>query len=304
VVRVFETFQAVGSWSVTVFVVASMLNVGLTQSPSRLLDRLNNRAFLVRMLVINFIVVPALMIAATDVITLEPVYATGLLIFSLAAGAPFLIKLAQTSEADIAMGATALLVLMVATVVVLPIALPLVIEGLSVDTGTVVLSLLKQMILPLIVGMLARRLTEAFAAAVQPWIARISNIALYVLIGAIVIGYLPSMTDPELWKAIAVGLVVLLLALFLGWMMGDGHDHLQDVGGLGTAQRGTAAALIVAQDNFEDPRVLVVITLLNTFGVLMLIVAAKVMSSSPTLPSLVPFVTDPPDRRPEKEVKA
>lgn len=35
-----------------------------------------------------------------------------------------------------------------------------------------------------------------------------------------------------------------LLALFLAWTMGDGHDHLQDVGGLGTAQRGTAAALI------------------------------------------------------------
>ena len=110
------------------------------------------------------------------------------------------------------------------------------------------------------------------------------------------------MTDPELWKAVAVGIVVLALALFLGWMMGDGHDHLQDVGGLGTAQRGTAAALIVAQASFDDPRVLVVITLLNTFGVVLLIAAAKVMNDENDFSVLIPAaVADPLDRRSERQ---
>ncbi|CCH88438.1 sodium symporter [Modestobacter italicus] len=298
----FEAFQTIGSWGVTVFVVTSMLNVGLTQKPSRLLDHLGNRAFLVRMLVINLVVVPALMIAATSVVALEPVYAAGLLLFSLAAGAPFLIKLASTSENDIALAATVLLVLMVATVVVLPVALPLVIEGLSVDTGTVVGSLLRQMILPLAIGMVALQFAEDVVAVAQPWVARISNVALYVLIVAIIIGYLPSMTDPDLWKAIAVGTVVLLLALFLGYMMGDGHDHLQDVGGLATAQRGTAAAMIVAQANFSDARVLVVITLVNTLGIVLLIAAAKVMSSDNGFSVLTPTAAaDPPHRRPERQ---
>ena len=76
----FEAFQTTGSWGVIVFVVTSMLNVGLTQKPSRLLEHLGNRAFLVRMLVINLIVVPALLIAAADVVPLEPVYAAGLLL--------------------------------------------------------------------------------------------------------------------------------------------------------------------------------------------------------------------------------
>lgn len=297
----FEFFQTVGSWGVSVFVVTSMLNVGLTQKPSRLLEHLGNRAFLVRMVLINLVVVPALMIAATTVVPLEPVYAAGLLLFSLAAGAPFLIKLASTSESDIALAATVLLVLMVATVAVLPIALPRIIEGLTVDTGAVVGALLLQMILPLVVGMVALQVAEGLVATVQPWIARISNIALYVLIVAIIVGYLPSMADLELWKAIAVGMVVLLLALFLGWMMGDGHDHLQDVGGLATAQRGTAAALIVAQTNFDDPRVLVVITLVNTLGVVLLIAAAKVMSRENGFSALVPASADPPHRRRQEQ---
>lgn len=200
-----------------------------------------------------------------------------------------------------ALAATVLLVLMVATVVVLPVALPLVIEGLTVDTGAVVGSLLRQMILPLVVGMVALQFAESLVAVVQPWIAKISNVALYVLIVAIIIGYLPSMADPELWKAIAVGMVVLLLALFLGWMMGDGHANLQDVAALGTAQRGTAAALIVAQTNFDDPRVLVVITLVNTLGVVLLIAAAKVMSSKNRFSALEPVVADTPRRRPERQ---
>jgi bile acid:Na+ symporter, BASS family len=299
---VFDAFRTIGSWGVTVFVVAAMLNEGLTQKPSRLLEHLGNRGFLLRMLVLNFVVVPALMIAATDVVPLEPVYAAGLLIFSLAAGAPFLIKLADISDADMSLAATVLLVLMVATVVVLPVALPLVIEGLTVDTGAIVGSLLLQMILPLVVGMIARQLAENLVAAVQPLVARISTIALYVLIIAIIVGYLPSMTDPELWTAVAIGIVVLALALFLGWMMGDGNAHLQDVGGLGTAQRGTAAALIVAQTNFDDPRVLVVITLLTTLGIVLLIAAAKVMNDENDFSVLIPAaVADPPPRRSERQ---
>ncbi|MDQ3899381.1 MAG: bile acid:sodium symporter [Actinomycetota bacterium] len=298
---VFEFFQTLGSWGVTVFVVTSMLNVGLTQKPSRLLAHLSNRAFLLRMLLLNLVVVPALMIAAKEIVELEPIYAAGLLLFSLASGAPFLIKLTRISDSDIALAASVLLVLMVATVFVLPVMLPRVLEGLTVNTWAVVEELLRQMFLPLAGGMLALQFAEGLVAVVQPWVARISSIALYVLVVAIVIGYLPSMTDPELWKAIGVGMVVLLLALFLGWTMGDGHDHLQDVGGLSTAQRGTAAALIVAQDNFEDPRVLVVITLVNIFGVVMLIAAAKLMSKENSFDFLRPVAADPPHRHREKE---
>ena len=163
----FEALQTIGSSSVTVYVVSARLNEGLTQKPSPLLEHLGNRGFLLRMLVLNFVFAPA-PIAATEVVSLQPVYAAGLVLFSLAAGAPFLIKRADISDADMALAATVLPVLMVATVVVLPVALPLVIEGLSVGTGAIVGSLLLQMILPLAVGMVARQLAEGFVAPFNP----------------------------------------------------------------------------------------------------------------------------------------
>ena len=290
----YEFFQTVGSWAVAVFVLTSMLNVGLTQKPGRRLEHLNNRAFLLRMILVNFVVVPALMIAAVAVIDLEPVYAAGLLLFSLSAGAPFLIKLTSLSRSDIALAATVLLVLMVGTVVVLPLALPQVLEGMTVAAWDIAQPLLAQMILTLVIGMVLLQVAERVVAVIQPWVAAISNIALYVLIVAILLGYLPAMREAALWKAIGVGMAVLLLALFLGWTMGDGHGHLQEVGGLGSAQRNTAAALIVAQQSFDEPRVLMVIILLNTLGVVMLIGAAKLMSRENSFAVLIPVAADVP----------
>lgn len=295
---VYEVFQTIGSWGVLVFVISSMLNVGLTQKPAKLVRHLHNRAFLLRMLLLNFIVVPALMISLTQILPLEPIYAAGLVIFSLAAGAPFLIKLTSVSQSDIALGATVLLVLMITSVVVMPAVLPLVLEGVTVDVWAIVEALVVQMLLPLVAGMVLLQVAEPFVSVIQPWVARLSNIALYVMVIAIVLGYLPSMADIELWKALGAGMLVLLLALFLGWTMGDGHGHLMEVGGLGTAQRNTAASLIVAQGSFDDPRVLVVIVLLNTFGVIMLIAAAKLMSKDNRFDFLLPVAADVPQRSP------
>lgn len=293
---VYEVFQTIGAWGVTVFVVTSLLNVGLTHKPGRLVQHLSNRAFLLRMLLLNFIVVPALMISLTQIVPLEPIYIAGLVLFSMAAGAPFLIKLTSVSRADVALAATVLLMLMVTTVLVLPWLLPLVLEGVTVDTWAIIEALLLQMVLPMVVGMVLLHFAESFVSFVQPWVARLSNIALYLMVLAIVIGYLPSMADPELWKALAAGMLVLLLSLFLGWTMGDGHGHLMEVGGLSTAQRNTAAALVVAQSSFDDPRVLVIIILLNTFGVLMLIAAAKLMSRENRFDFLLPVAADVPQR--------
>lgn len=291
----YEFFQTLGSWAVTAFVLSSMLNEGMTQKPTLLWYHLSkNHAFLRRMLLLNFVVVPALMIAAVRVFSLDPVYEIGLLLFGLCAGAAFLIKLADISDSDMALAATVLLVLMVGNVIFLPIMLPIVLEGVAVDIWLVTQNLLTQMILPLAIGMLLMQFFERFVAVVQPWVARFSNISLYVLIVAIVIGYLPELADPEVWKAILAGTIVLLLSLFLGWAMGDGRGKLQDVGALGTAQRGTAPAMIIAQGNFDDPGVLMIITLVNLVGVVILIVAAKLMSRDNTVDLLVPVAADVP----------
>ena len=67
-------------------------------------------------------------------------------------------------------------------------------------------------------------------------------------------------------------------AFGLGYLAGFGKDHLEDVGGLGTAQRNTAAGVIIAIQNFSDPNVFVMLTLANILGIVMLMILARFLS--------------------------
>lgn len=275
---VYQFFQDLTTFTLPVFVISTMLNVGLTQKPSAITDNLRNWHFLVRMLLANFIVVPSLMFTFVNLAELPPAQAAGLTIMGVCAGAPFLIKLTQTSDNDIALGATVMMVLMVATVIVAPVVLPFLIDGLDVDSWAIAKSLFMQMLLPILVGMAAAQFLSSFAETVQPWVAKIGNLALYVVLAATIIGYWPEIQSLFGEGTILGGVIVILIAFAVGYLFGDGQDHLQDVGGLGTAQRNTAATMLIAADNFSDPMVFVVVSIVNTLGIIILMAIARGLS--------------------------
>ncbi len=274
----FEFFRSVIPYTVPVFVVFTMLNVGLTQKLTVIIGHLKNFPFVLKMLAANFIFAPLLMIIAMKFAPFDPALKAGLLVFSLCAGAPFLIKLTQTAEQNMALGAAVMMLLMVATVIYVPVVLPLILSGISVDAWAIARSLLLQMILPIAVGMITVQFLPDFAKRAQPWVGRAGNITLYVVMAVTLIGYFPNMVAIVGTGAILVGLGFVAAAFGIGYLTGAGKDHLEDVGGLGTAQRNTAAGLIIAAQNFSDPNVLVMLTLANTLGIVMLLLIAKVLS--------------------------
>ena len=274
----FEFFRSAVQIVAPIFVISTMLNVGLTQTLSNITAHLNNYSFVLKMLLANFVLAPVLMIAALYFARFDPALKGGLLIFSLCAGAPFLIKLTQTAKHDVALGAAVMMLLMVVTVVYTPIVLPMILSGMSVDGWAIARTLLLQMLLPIAVGMLVVQFLTVVAKKVQPWIGWLSNISLYVLVAATLIGYFPNMISIIGTGAILVGLAFVAAAFGIGYLAGAGKDHLEDVGGLGTAQRNTAAGIIIAVQNFSDPNVLVMLTLANMLGIVMLLFVAKALS--------------------------
>jgi BASS family bile acid:Na+ symporter len=275
----FEFFRSLVQIVAPIFVVSTMLNVGLTQKLSDITRHLKNYPFVLKMLVANFLIAPLLMIAALYFAPFDAALKAGLLIFSVCAGAPFLIKLTQTAKHDVALGAAVMMLLMVVTVVYAPIVLPLVLSGISVDGWAVAKSLFLQLLLPIAAGMLLVQFLPYFAKTTQPWIGWLGNITMYVMVSATLIGYLPNMIAIVGTGAILVGLTFVAAAFGIGYLAGKGKDHLEDVGGLGTAQRNTAAGVIVATQNFSDyPNVLVMITLANTLGIVMLLLIARALS--------------------------
>lgn len=292
-----EFFQAAIGWLTPIFVISAMLNVGLTQKPANIFQHLRNWQYLARMALVNFVVVPALMIFFVGVFGIEEPYAIGLVIFSAAADAPLLIKLTARSQNEIAAGATVQMVLMIGTVFIMPVLLPLIIEGVSVDSWAIASGLIMQMILPLALGMVVLTVAEHFTAIIQPWIARISNIALYTMLVATILGNLNALGDLRMWAAIGTGILALLVAFFVGHNTGLGKETDSQIGALGTAQRNTAAAVIVAQSNFADPLVLLTTVLLNTIMMFILLFVATLMSKDIKMALLEPIEADPPQRR-------
>ena len=269
--------EAVG-WTVPVFVVATMLNVGLTQRPSAVLVYLKDWRFVLRMALANFVLVPLLAFSILHWAPFALPLKIGIFLFSLCAGAPFLIKLTQTANHDLALGAATMMLLVVLTLVYVPIVLPMIMSEANVQSWAIARTLLLQMALPLVAGMALARLLPRPAAGVQPWVARIANIALWVVLGATLVGYSPDIRQIVGTGALLASVAVVLGAFGIGYALGGRDDHLRDIGGLGTAQRNTAAAVLIAAQNFDDPRVLVVVTIANTLGLVILLLIAKRIS--------------------------
>jgi len=250
----------------------------LTQKPSAIAAHLKNWPFVITMLLANFVFAPLLMVIALYFAPFDPPLKAGLLIFCLGAGAPFLIKLTQTAEHDVALGAAVMMLLMVVTVIYMPVVLPLLLSGISVDAVAIAKALLLQMLLPIGVGMVIAQLLPTLAKKSQPLVGGLGNAAMYALLVATLIGYFPNLRDIVGTGAFLVGLLFVAAAFGFGYLAGWGQDHLEDVGGLGTAQRNTAAGVIVAIQNFPDPNVFVMLTLANILGIVMLLFIARALS--------------------------
>ena len=288
----FEFFIKIVGIALPVFVFLTMFNVGLTQRLRDILECMRNRGFALRILAANFILAPLLMWLLLQVFEIDPYLRTGLIIFSICAGAPFLIKLTQLSEHDMALGASAMILLVLATVVAVPLLLPIILPDIEIDGFTIAWTLLKQLILPIVLGWLVVKFFRGFAETVQPWVAKIGNYTLYILLVATLVGYFPELKKIIGEGAILIGVGFILGAFGIGYLLGGRHenDHLQDIGALGTAQRNTAASLIIAAQNFTDhPEVLVIITMANTVGIVLLLGIAKFMSKDNKIEVVYPY---------------
>ena len=277
----FEVLITISATLLPVFVYLTMFNVGLTQDLSDIMYYFRDRKFALLMLVANFVLAPLLMWVILSFFPIDPYLRIGLAIFSLCAGAPFLIKLTQEADHEVALGASTMIKLVLGTIVIVPLVLPRLFSEIEIDGFKIAWTLVKQLIFPIILGLLVTRYLPKITGALQPWVAKIGSWTLYLVIAATLAGYFPELRAIWGQGAILIGIGFVLGAFCIGYFMGgiSGKENRREVGALATAQRNTAASMIIAAQNFADnPEVLVIITIANTIGIVMLLAIAKVLS--------------------------
>src|SRR5947209_16185706 len=160
------------------FVLSSMVAMGLGLTAAQIVAPLRNTRLVVLSLLANFVFMPLGALALASALRLDPPLRVGLLLLGLASGAPFLPKLAQLAKGHLAFAVGAMVLLMVVTVGYLPLVLPLLLSGVSVDSGKIARSLVLVMLLPLAVGLVAKTWLAAAGERIRSVLLRIANVSL------------------------------------------------------------------------------------------------------------------------------
>ena len=270
-----ELIQKAVPFAMLAFVLSSMVAMGLGLTVAQILAPLRDTRLVVLSLLANFVLMPLGALALASVLRLDPPLGVGLLILGLAAGAPFLPKLAQLAKGHLAFAVGAMVLLMVVTVGYLPLVLPLFLPGVSVDPVTIARSLFLLMLLPLALALAVRARFPVMAARSKSVLDRVSTLSLILLTLLIVVANVSNVLSIFGTRGILAGLLFIAIGFGTGWFLGGPDVENRRVLALGTAQRNIAAALVVAGQSFSDPKVVVMVVVVAIVGLLVLMPVSR-----------------------------
>ena len=212
---------------VLLFVVSTMLSVGLLLSVREIVSALDDRRWLARALLANLVLLPAMAIAAAWLLQLDAVLSAAMLVLATAPGGPALVKLAALARGDAALAVGLLVVLLVAGVVSQP----------------------------LLLGLQLRVRLPRHADRLQFYMQKLSTVSMLLLVTLLPIQHWQELQDIARGGAFPAAALFIALAACCGWLLGGPHAAPRRMLSLSCGQPNLAAAMMIASQNFKDPRV-------------------------------------------------
>lgn len=261
------------------FAILNSFTLGLRLPIARILEHFfRHWQLAVRVLLINFVVLPALIIGFAAVVPVDADIKIGFCIVALAAGAPFAPAITRLAKGDVAMSTALLLVMVVATVIVVPLVLPLAVYAVvpgagHVGTWGVAWPLLACVVAPLVVGCVMRlRYEEAVTSWVRPLLI-IQLVCLVLYVNLFIFAF-TNLFGAVWWGAYAAAIAVPVLGIALGSVISIRGAATRHASVITTAQRSITGGIIVTIFNYPQPLANVSVTVINTIGIVILLVLA------------------------------
>ncbi|ABA19736.1 sodium symporter [Trichormus variabilis ATCC 29413] len=241
------------------FIVFTMLGAGLGLTIKQIWEPLRSPRLVILSLLTNFILVPSFVYLLVQIVPLSEALKDGLLIMALASGPPALPKLAQIVKGNIAFSVGLMMLLMLGTIFYMPLVLPLVVQGVQINSWDIGKPLLLMMISPLVIGLFIKAKFAAIAPVIQPILFKLSSTGLFLGLVVRLIIHTNDIIGLLKTGAIFICAVFIIFSFSVGYLLGGPGIDTQRVLGVGTAQRNFAAALLVGSSNFDDPNVVSII---------------------------------------------
>jgi BASS family bile acid:Na+ symporter len=275
-----EIIQKASSVAMIAFVLSSMVAMGLALTGGEIIAPLRRARLVGLSILANFVLMPVAALGLATLLRLDEPFGVGLLLLGTAAGAPFLPKLAQIAKGDLAFAVGLMVLLMVVTVAYLPLVLPLLLPGVSVNPQKIARSLFLLMLLPLAGGLAVRAWFPDVAARTKPFLDKFSNLSLILLVVLITIANVNNVVAVFGTGGILAGILFIASGFVIGWLLGGPESSTRRVLALGTAQRNIAAALVVGSQSFSDPKVVVMVVVVAMVSLLALMPLSRKLATS------------------------
>ena len=253
------------------FIVGGMLAVGTSLTLEQIKKPLTNTKQVSVALLASFIVSPLLGYALTKIFHLDTDMATGLMLLSLVAGGPFLLKISQIGKCNIADSVGLMMLLMAITIIYTPVVMPLILPDVSISAWQIAKPLIFLMLIPLSIGLFFKAHYPKVSGAIQPVFIVISNISLVLLMTLSIVKNWDKLVS-SYGTGAYLSVFIYVLALFaVSYFMGGRDRSTRLLIGLSAGQRNLGASVAIAGLNFSDrPKVMIIIIVAAIVGFLLL----------------------------------
>jgi BASS family bile acid:Na+ symporter len=232
-----------------------MAAVGLGVPLADLARVARDRRLVGRVLLANYVGVPAVTVGLLLLLRAHPMVAAGFLILAACPGAPFGPPIAAIARGNLAVSAALMVLLAGSSAIVAPLLLrsllPLVSVGasLKIDTTRIVATLLVAQLIPLCIGLAVRQRFPALAARLRNPAKLVGKVLGLVTVGAILAAQSRMLT--AIRPTGFAGMLALLAAsLALGWLAGGPDREGRRTVALATSLRNVGVGLVIATGNF------------------------------------------------------
>ena len=243
-----------------IFLVTSMMSIGMQTSISELKSVIVSKDFLIRTLLVNFVVVPIVGMIVVRIFSLPPPVEGAILLLAFTPGGLSAIQFTSHVKGSAALSGAMVFFLSVLALFVSPLMLHLVLPknvAIAVPYGQTLIFLLAYLLLPILIGMFLLKKVPHIATKLSKPVG---------LVG--VATFLAFMIVTSSDRKVAVGeigitgviamLLLIVISMVVGWFMGGGSDpNAKQISAAATSMRNAVLCVAIVQISAPGHPVLV-----------------------------------------------
>jgi predicted Na+-dependent transporter len=247
--------------SIMVFLITAMLNVGTILTLRQILDPLRNVRLVITSLGVSYILVPLIAIVISRVIPLEQPLRIGLVLLSMTAGTEAGPKIIETAKGNVAFSVALLSMQLIVTIMYVPLVLSMLFPEVHFDHTKLLLKLFALVLLPMASGLFLKARHEAIAERLSPFIHGTSTVFMFLMAGLIIILNFAEIVRLVGSGAILAGMIFVVISFVAGYLLGGPERENKLTLGFMSGARNASISLMIASQVFDNPDVLLMITL-------------------------------------------